>query len=52
MAPDHHLGAAALTAYYALIVVVLMNGRLLLAQYTVYGIYEEIAIQLAVAAGG
>lgn len=45
-------GAAALTAYYALIVVVLMNGRLLLAQYTVYGIYEEIAIQLAVATGG
>jgi uncharacterized membrane protein len=44
-------GAAALTAYYALIVVVLMNGRLLLAHYAEYGIYEDIAEQLAIAAG-
>jgi len=46
------LGAAALTVYYALFVVILMNGRLLLKHYAVFVIYEEIAMQLAIAAGG
>ncbi|OOG56313.1 DoxX family protein [Rhodanobacter sp. C03] len=45
-------GAAALTAYYTLIVVILMNGRVVLAHYTEYGTYESIAEQLAIAAGG
>lgn len=45
-------GAAALTAYYALFVVVLMNGRLLLTDYAVFVTYENIAIQLAIAVGG
>ena len=45
-------GAAALTVYYALFVVVLMNGRLLLTDYAEFGTYEEIAVQLAIAAGG
>lgn len=44
--------AAALAAYYALIVVILLNGRLVLAHYTVYGTYEGVAEQLAIAAGG
>jgi uncharacterized membrane protein YphA (DoxX/SURF4 family) len=45
-------GAAALTAYYALFDVILMNGRLLLTNYAEYVTYENIAIQLAIAAGG
>jgi uncharacterized membrane protein YphA (DoxX/SURF4 family) len=45
-------GAAALTAYYALIVVILMNGRLLLAHYTEFGSYSGIAEQLAIASAG
>ncbi len=45
-------GAAALTAYYALIVIILMNGRVLLAHYTEYLTYEGVAIQLAITAGG
>jgi len=45
-------GAAALTAYYGLVVVFLMNGHVLLAHYTEFGIYENIAIQLAITAGG
>ncbi|WP_263352686.1 hypothetical protein [Acidicapsa acidisoli] len=45
-------GAAALTVYYALFVVILMNGRLLLADYAVYVTYENIAMQFAIAAGG
>ncbi|WP_168171206.1 DoxX family membrane protein [Rhodanobacter sp. B04] len=44
-------GAAALTAYYALIVVILMNGRVVLAHYAEYGTYEGIAEQLAITAG-
>lgn len=44
--------AAALTAYYALFVVILMNGRLLLTDFAVYVTYENIAMQLAIAAGG
>jgi uncharacterized membrane protein len=45
-------GAAALTVYYALFVVILMNGRLLLAHYAEFVVYEDIAMQLAIAAGG
>jgi uncharacterized membrane protein YphA (DoxX/SURF4 family) len=45
-------GATALTAYYTLFVVILMNGRLLLTDYAVFLTYENIAIQLAIAAGG
>jgi uncharacterized membrane protein YphA (DoxX/SURF4 family) len=45
-------GAAALTAYYALIVVILMNGRVVLAHYTEFGAYSSTAEQLAIAAGG
>jgi uncharacterized membrane protein YphA (DoxX/SURF4 family) len=45
-------GAAALTAYYTLFVVILMQGRLLLKDYAVYVTYEDIAMQLAIAAGG
>lgn len=44
-------GAAALALYYWLIDVVLMNGRVVLAHYNVYGSYEGIAIQGAVACG-
>ncbi len=44
-------GATALTAYYWLFVIILMNGRQLLKHYAAYGIYEEIAIQLAIAVG-
>jgi uncharacterized membrane protein YphA (DoxX/SURF4 family) len=45
-------GAAALTVYYALFVVILMNGRLLLTDFAVFVTYENIAMQLAIAAGG
>lgn len=44
--------AAALTAYYAIIVVVLMYGRLAFAHYAEYGLYSGAAEQLAIAAGG
>jgi uncharacterized membrane protein YphA (DoxX/SURF4 family) len=44
-------GAAALTAYFALVVVVLMNGRLVLAHYAEFGAYSGAAEQLAIAAG-
>ncbi len=43
--------AAALTAFFAFVVVV-MDGRLLLGDYAGYGIYEELAEPLAMAAGG
>lgn len=43
--------AAALTIYYALIVVVLMNGRVVLAHYAEFGAYSGAAEQLAIAAG-
>ncbi|HTR59786.1 MAG TPA: hypothetical protein VMM27_16530 [Casimicrobiaceae bacterium] len=45
-------GAAALTAYYALIVVILMNGRVVLAHYAEFGTYSGVAEQLAITAGG
>jgi len=44
--------AAALTAYYALIVAILMNGRVVLAHYAEFGAYSGAAEQLAIAAGG
>jgi uncharacterized membrane protein YphA (DoxX/SURF4 family) len=43
-------GAAALSAYYTLIVVILMNGRVVLAHYTEFGAYSGAAEQLAIAA--
>jgi uncharacterized membrane protein len=43
-------GAAALTAYYAVFVLLLMDGPLLLSGYGIYGTYEGIAMQLAIAA--
>src|ERR1044072_987805 len=45
-------GAAALTAYFALVVVLLMNGRVWLAHYADYLTYESGAMQVALAAGG
>jgi uncharacterized membrane protein YphA (DoxX/SURF4 family) len=43
-------GAAALAAYYALIVVILMNGRVILVHSAEYGTYSGTAEQLAIAA--
>ena len=43
-------GAAALAGYYALIVVLWMGGRVLLAHYREYGAYSGSAEQLALAA--
>lgn len=43
--------AGALTAYYALFVIVLMYGPLLLAHYAEYGTYEVLAETVAIAAG-
>jgi uncharacterized membrane protein len=45
-------GAGALAGYYALVVVVPMNGRVILAHPTEYGAYSGAAEQLAIAAGG
>lgn len=44
--------AAALTAYYALIVVVLMNGPVVIAHYAEFGSYSGVAEQLGLAAAG
>ena len=44
--------AGALTAYYAFVVVVLMNGRVVLAHLTTVGAYSGTAEQLAITAGG
>ncbi len=44
-------GAATLAAYYALIVVILMNGSVVLAHYAEFGAYSAAAEQLAIAAG-
>ena len=46
------LAAAAITAYWALVVVVLMNGRVWLAHYAEFLPYESTAIQLAITTGG
>ena len=45
-------GVAALTVYYTLFVVILMNGRVWLTDYAIYVTYEDIAMQLSIAAGG
>jgi uncharacterized membrane protein len=45
-------GAVALTVYYGFLVVILMNGRLLLTNYAVFGTYENLARQTAISAGG
>jgi len=45
-------GAATLTVYYAIVVLLLMNGRVLLTNYAAYGTYEEISMQLAITASG
>ena len=45
-------GAGALAAYYAVVVVVLMNGRIVLAHHAEFGAYSGTAEQLAIAAGG
>ncbi len=50
--PTTAWAAAAITAYYALFVVVLMNGSQLLTAYSSYGIYEELALQLAIPLAG
>jgi uncharacterized membrane protein YphA (DoxX/SURF4 family) len=44
--------AAALTVYYTLFVVILMHGRLWFTDYAIYVTYEDIAMQLSIAAGG
>jgi uncharacterized membrane protein YphA (DoxX/SURF4 family) len=44
--------AAAITGYWLLVVVILMNGRVWLAHYAEFLPYESTAIQLAIAAGG
>lgn len=44
-------GAAALVVYFALIVVIVMDGRVIVAHYSEYGTYSSVAAQLAVAAG-
>ena len=46
------LAAAAITAYFAFVVVILMNGRVWLAHYAEFLPYESLAIQLAITAGG
>jgi len=45
-------GGAALAVYYGFFVVFLLYGRLLLTHYAEYGLYEDIAMQLAIALGG
>jgi uncharacterized membrane protein len=45
-------GAAILTAYYAICVLLLMNGRVLLTGFAAYGTYEEISMQVALTVGG
>ena len=41
--------AAALTAYYTLVVLILMNGRMILAHYAEFGAYSSAAEQLGIA---
>jgi uncharacterized membrane protein len=43
--------AAALAAYYGLVVLLLMNGRVIFANYAVFGAYSGAAEPLAIAAG-
>ena len=44
------VSAAALTAYYLVVVILLMHGPVLLARFKVYGPYEGLAEQFAIAA--
>ncbi len=44
--------AAAITAYYGIFVVILMNGRSLLHDFAVYGTYEGLTLQLAIPLAG
>ncbi|HSP97638.1 MAG TPA: hypothetical protein VL049_10390 [Candidatus Dormibacteraeota bacterium] len=44
--------AAALTAYFGLIVVVVMDARVVVAHYALYLAYSNVAEQVAIAAGG
>lgn len=46
------IAAAAITAYWTVFVVLLMNGRVWLAHIAEFGPYESLAIELAIAAGG
>ncbi len=46
------LGAATLTAYYTLLVVILMDGRVALAHYREFIAYSNAAEQLSIAAAG
>jgi len=43
-------GAAVLTAYYTVVVIILMHGRPVIANYAVYGVYEDLAEQVGIAA--
>jgi uncharacterized membrane protein YphA (DoxX/SURF4 family) len=43
-------GAAALTLYYLFVVIIVMNGRLMIAHYAEFGTYSGVAEQLAIAA--
>jgi len=43
--------AAALAVYYGIIVVLVMNGRLVLRNLGIYGAYDSMAEELAIAAG-
>ena len=45
-------GSAALTAYFAFVVVVMMYGHVLLDHYAEFSTYEGLAVQLAIALGG
>lgn len=45
-------GAAALTLYFTLVVVIVMNGRVWLAHFSEFLPYESLAIQTSIAAGG
>lgn len=45
-------GAAALTAYWAIVVVILMDGRVVLRHYAEFIAYSNTAEQVAIAAGG
>jgi uncharacterized membrane protein len=44
-------GAAGLALYFGIVVVVVMDGRLIVAHYSEYVVYSSVAAQLAVAAG-
>jgi uncharacterized membrane protein len=43
-------GAAALAIYFGMVVVIVMDGRIIVAHYAEYGTYSSIAAQVAVAA--